>query len=160
MIHPLSNSRAWSAALILARLSLLISSALPSKSEASPYRLKHLFYGCWTRKATHPERSRWQTSFSTWCFEHGRMLGGLTFDAGDGWDYCERWHLHGQRLAVSGTHDDDRACLYAFSEDRQTLILRDCAAAGDWRRDDPATEARRGDRTCRTQGRPEPEKQP
>ncbi len=160
-MHRLSNSRPWLTALTLAWLCLPVSPAHTSElGAATPYRPKHLFYGCWTHTVTHPERPRWQTSYSTWCFEHGRLLSGSTFDAGDGWDYCERWHVRGQHIAVPGTRNDNRECVYAFSEDRRTLILRDCASAGDWQRDDMMTEAHRGDRTCRMQVRPEPDEEP
>jgi len=161
LMQLVSNLPPRSAALMLACLSLLAtvvhSSALDT---VTPYRAKRLFYGCWTRTTTYPKRTRWPTSTSTWCFERGRMLGGLSFDAGDGWDYCERWHVRGQRLAAPSAYDDERECTYAFSGDRRTLILRDCTGAGDWQRDDASTETNRGSWKCRMQGRPEANEQP
>lgn len=147
-----SSHRPQLPAVILAWLGLSVASAHASDFEVSTsYRSKHQFYGCWTRTVSHPERSRWPKSFSTWCFQHGRLLGGFTFDAGDAWDYCEPWHVRGRRLAVPVAHDDARECLYGFSSDKRTLTLRDCASAGDWQCDDRATEAHRGEWTCRMQ---------
>ena len=79
------------------------------------------------------------------------MLSGSVFDAGDGWDYCKNWRVDGIRLLVRDDYGNSQRCLFTFKEDRKTLVLRDCPAAGDWLRDDKLTEAKRGSWTCRMQ---------
>lgn len=123
----------------------------------SPYRVNRLFYGCWKTETHHPERQRWRVSSVSWCFERGRQISGITSDAGDGWDYCLRWRVDGQHLIVDDGDVDVRRCRYAFSEDRRTLILKDCPSAQEWQRDDRMTDVTRGPRTCRPHERPESE---
>lgn len=149
-----SNLRSLPTVLILAMASIPASPAQPSElEESAPYRVKRLFYGCWTVTTHHHGRSLWPTSSITRCFERGRMMSGVAVDAGDGWDFCERWRVDGRRLAVRDDYGNAESCLYAFSNDRRTLILRDCSAARDWLRDDRMTEITRGSSTCRMQGR-------
>lgn len=85
------------------------------------------------------------------------MISGVASDAGDAWDFCKYWRVDGNRLLVHDDYGNSQRCLYAFTEDRKTLILRDCPAAGDWLRDDKLTEDKRGSWTCRMQTYSEPE---
>lgn len=138
-------------ALISLLTSMIASSSFAQQSElkvAPTYRVTRLFYGCWNVKRPPVKGSPWPASQTTRCFHHGRAIYGSTMDAGDGWDFCERWRVTGERLALRDNYGHAQQCLYAFSEDGQTLILRDCPSAGDWQR---ISDLSRGQPTCRIQ---------
>jgi hypothetical protein len=141
-----------------AALSLFVVSVPARRVHAQPlpaelsdtYRAKRHFYGCWQVKWPQPASARWPSE-TTWCFHPGRAIGGATFDAGDGWDFCKRWRVDGQRLMVRDNYGHAQVCTYAFSKDRQSLVLSNCPAAGDWRRNGELSKVSRESWGCRTQ---------
>ncbi|WP_355290086.1 hypothetical protein [Methylobacterium sp. EM32] len=134
-----------SVALVALAICDLASPVRSAASEiSSQYRPKRLFYGCWKSETRHPDRVRWQVSSSTWCFDRRRTITGITSDAGDGWDYEMLWRADGRYLTIDGESKDVWQCVYAFSQDRRTLILRDCPPAREWRRDDCMTQSTQG----------------
>lgn len=113
---------------------LLASAAAPTKclsdtnrtELSTTYRVMRLFHGCWNVERPKIKRSPWPPSQTTRCFQPGRFLYGSTMDAGHGWDFCERWRVDGNRLAMHDSYGNAQRCLYAFSEDFKILFLRDC----------------------------------
>lgn len=135
--------------LALVALAAVAVVALPTAhAEGLPlYRAKRLLFGCWTHDEPLPPKQRFR-GFTTRCFHEGRAIGGVNMEGGgEGGDFCERWRVVGQHVSIRDEHTEQK-CLFALSDDRKTLTLSNCRAAGDWKRD---RHLNRRSWLCRTQ---------
>lgn len=144
-----ARSIAGTMSLALAVLAAVAVVALPiAHADGLPlYRAKRMLFGCWTRYEPLPSKQRFR-AFTTRCFHEGRAIGGASMESGgEGGDFCERWRVMGRHLRIWDEYTEQE-CLLALSDDRQTLTLSNCRAAGEWKFD---KQLNRHSWPCRTQ---------
>jgi hypothetical protein len=98
-----------------------VASRMPNPAKA--------LLGCW-QKNSFNKRAR-SASSVTFCFRPHEEMVGISFDTEDGWDWPERWKMHGKenKITVAG-----HTCTLGYHREPKAIALTECGLAGayDW----------------------------